>query len=262
MLSLGVKKNMANKKVCLDPGHGGRDPGAVGPSGLKEKEVNLAVAKEVAKLLGTMAQVKLTRENDTNLGSDKNSDLLKRALIANDYGADCFVSIHCNAAADKAAHGFEVWTTTGQTPADTLATMIIDELKAIKPALTLRMDMKDGDPDKEKNFSVLYNTKMPAVLVELGFISNPDEERLLRSRGFQSSCAFAIAKGISKFLGMRLQPEGETKLPPDVVTVKVFGKTLTGKLIDGVSYAPVRALSEALGRKVRWDEKTRTVCVE
>ena len=188
-------------KFCIDPGHGGYDPGAVGPSGLKEKDVTLPVALLLAQKLRAVGQeVKLTREGDAG-DWDSDGDLWKRCQIANDYGANVFISIHANAAANPAGKGMEIYTTRGQTDADPIAESIADSLIAAFPGLVFRADLSDGDKDKEANFYVLTRTSMPAVLVELAFISNPAEEALLRSPDYQGKAAEAIYQGLAKMYG-------------------------------------------------------------
>ena len=195
---------MGKKKCTGDPGHGGRDPGAVGPSGTKEANVTLAVTRKVAAYLSPVIDFSFTRNSDVSLGNNLNADLAARVKIANKADSDVFVSVHCNSAADASAHGAEIYTTPGETQADPLATSILNRMEAALPELKFRKDLADGDPDKEAGFYVIKYTKMPAVLVELAFISNPAEEALLQSEDFQNRAAKAIAQGICDFLGVEL----------------------------------------------------------
>lgn len=242
------------KKIMIDPGHGGRDPGAIGPTGVQEKIVNLSVAQLLAGVLKPMADVRLTREDNRALGATLSADLQARADMANDWDADIFVSIHCNSSENRAAHGAEVYTTPGHGQCDILAESIIKAMEAQLPELHIRKDLSDGDSDKEAWFAVLWKTKMSAVLVELAFISNPTEEALMESPAFQARAARVIAEGIAGYLGVQLPATD-----PNTVRIVVAGRVLTGKLIDGRTYAPVRVLAEALGRTVEWDEASRTV---
>ena len=195
---------MDKKKCTGDPGHGGRDPGAVGPSGTKEANVTLAVTRKVAAYLSPVVAFNFTRNSDIALGTNLNADLAARVSIANKEDADVFVSIHCNSAADASAHGAEIYTTPGETKADPLATSILSRMEAALPELKFRKDLADGDPDKEAGFYVIKHTDMPAVLVELAFISNPAEEALLQSEDFQDRAAKAIAQGVCDYLGVEL----------------------------------------------------------
>lgn len=187
------------KKVVIDPGHGGSDPGAIGPSGLQEKDVAFAVALRLAGVLQELpgVEVEMTRVNDAYLSPNE------RAQLANKQNAAIFVSIHCNSAASPAAHGAEVWTSVGDTDADQLAEWITEAIKKDLPELVLRADMTDGDMDKENDFTVLKLTRMPAVLVEMAFISNPTEEGYLEDVKFHVRMTRAIADGIAAYLGLQ-----------------------------------------------------------
>ncbi len=253
---------MVNKKytVCVDPGHGGSDPGAVGPNGVQEKVITLAVAQKVASILCNAGlDVKLTRDVDKLLADDINSDLGMRCKIANRNKADVFVSIHCNSATNGTARGAEVYTSRGNTKSDALATAIISSIEKALPELIFRKDFSDGDPDKEAGYAVLNNTNMPAVLVELAFISNPVEEGLLESPDFQQKAAQAIADGVADFLGVKLVVAKPTDNAP---RIRVGKTELNGIIVDGTIYAPARALVEALGHKVNWDAGSKVGIVE
>ena len=180
-------------KYLIDPGHGGETaPGAVGPAGAQEKDIALAVSLMIAGHLSCndYDQVRLTRYTDHELSLDD------RCEISNAGDYDCFVSIHCNAAEASSATGFEVWTSPGWTLADPIATTIWRSFKEAFPDMRARLDTSDGDPDKESRFRVLVGTHAPAVLVELGFISNPEQEQRLLSPVFQTRAAGAISEAV------------------------------------------------------------------
>lgn len=239
-------------KICIDPGHGGYDPGAVGPSGLQEKNVALVVSLLLAEKLRAAGQeVRLTRDSD-NTPWDSGSDLQARCDTANQFGADIFVSVHCNSAASPAATGTETYCYALGGEGERLAAAVQKELVA---ALGL-----PSRGVKTANFYVLKRTAMPAILAELAFICNPDEEALLAGSDFQEKAAQAIAKGIGTVYGFAV---GEPAHPtdPSAVTIKAGGRVFAGKLIDGTAYAPVRALAEALGKTVQWDGATKTVTI-
>jgi len=177
--------------VCIDPGHGGPDPGAVSPEGIQEKKVNLSVAKRVAEYLRRAdVQVVLTRDTDKELvlGNDDAAELRARAKVANDAKADFFLSIHCNAASTPDAEGFEVYHYPGSTKGAMLATKIAD-------AYALASGLKRRKV-ASANFQVLRDTVMPAALVELGFLTNKADCALLRELAFLDKCALGIAFGI------------------------------------------------------------------
>lgn len=178
-------------RVCMDPGHGGHDSGAVGPTGLLESQAALSIGRYVRRgLLDVGMDVLCTRSSDTFIS------LERRCEMANDWGADLFLSIHCNAFSNPTAHGYEVWTSRGQTAADVIAEKIFNSIGEAFPRLTPRADTTDGDNDKEAGFAVLTGTRMAAVLVEVAFISNAIEERWLRDVGWKMRMAGAIVSAV------------------------------------------------------------------
>ncbi len=179
------------KKLIVDPGHGGHDPGAVGPHGLRESDVVLDICKKMVPALREGGGVvTMTRADDTYVS------LVNRCKISNLAAAHVFVSVHANSFRSPMAHGFEVWTSPGDTKADPIATRIYNEGKRTFPTITGRPDLSDGDPDKEARFKVLTGTMAAAVLVETAFISNPREEEWLADPGFRLKMAGAITTGI------------------------------------------------------------------
>jgi N-acetylmuramoyl-L-alanine amidase len=180
-------------KIVIDPGHGGHDSGAVNPRvGVQEKDLNLQIALALQGwLMSGGHQVVMTRYEDRFL------DLALRASLANLAKADAFISIHCNAAENHAAKGFEIWTSPGPTSADTLATFIGQAVQANIPRLVNRFDFSDGDLDKEGSLAVLRLTRCPAVLVEAGFVSEDSEAEWLRQPENIQQISHAISLGVS-----------------------------------------------------------------
>ena len=187
-------------RIVIDPGHAGRnvDPGAVNQStGLQEADVALFVSKLVeTQLLAAGHEVKLTR---TDWEQAETDDLNVRTSLSNDWGADLFVSIHCNSAVSPNAAGYEVWTSPGDTEGDALATCIYAQIAIEFPDRTGRADYSDGDPDKESRFYVLVHTNAPACLLEMAFISNDEEAALLSDAAWQDRYARAIVRGITDY---------------------------------------------------------------
>ena len=178
-------------RICIDPGHGGEDPGAIGPAGLTEAWAVKSISHYVGRGLSEAGHTCIyTRIADVFV------PLGDRAAFANREDVDLFVSIHANAHEIPGANGFEVWTSPGWTPADPVATKIFESVRRSFPDLRGRVDSSDGDPDKEAKFRVLIETKMPAVLVETAFISNPTEEMWLRDPGWRLRMAGAIVSGV------------------------------------------------------------------
>ena len=195
-------------RIMIDPGHAGRnvDPGAVNQStGLQEADVALFVSKLVeTQLLEAGHEVKLTR---TDWEQAETDDLNVRTSLSNDWGADLFVSIHCNSAVSPNAAGYEVWTSPGDTEGDALATCIYAQIAIEFPDRTGRADYSDGDPDKESRFYVLVHTNAPACLVEMAFISNDEEAALLSDVAWQTRYARAIARGVTDYTALKTNAE-------------------------------------------------------
>ena len=195
-------------RIVIDPGHAGRnvDPGAVNQStGLQEADVALFVSKLVeTQLLEAGHEVKLTR---TDWEQAETDDLNVRTSLSNDWGAELFVSIHCNSAVSPNAAGYEVWTSPGDTEGDALATCIYAQIAIEFPDRTGRADYSDGDPDKESRFYVLVHTNAPACLVEMAFISNDEEAALLSDVAWQTRYARAIARGVTDYTALKTNAE-------------------------------------------------------
>jgi N-acetylmuramoyl-L-alanine amidase len=216
------------RTVVLDPGHGGENLGALGPGGTLEKDVALSIARKLrAELVGARGlSVFLTREQDADV------DLDSRTAIANNYKADLFVSIHANASRARGAKGSEVYflsyqasddesrrtaqlegmaePVAGAAPGSDLALILWDMAQAEhleeSSALASRIQEElasvtgsEGRGVKQAPFRVLVGAAMPAVLVEVAFISNPEEEKLLASEAYQGRIAASLARGIERF---------------------------------------------------------------
>lgn len=193
-------------KIVIDPGHGGNDPGAIGPNGIKEKDVALAIAKKVAALLKSAGiDAQLTRDNDVFV------ELSARAAKANTAKANYFVSIHCNSATSSQAHGTETYCYAKGGEGEKLAA-------AVQKHLIQELKLTDRGV-KTANYAVLRETKMPAILTEVAFISNPQEEALLRNELFQNLAAKAIAEGICEYLNIKLPSQNTAQKPTNVKEV-------------------------------------------
>jgi N-acetylmuramoyl-L-alanine amidase len=216
-------------RVVIDPGHGGDEDGARGPSGLLEKEVTLDVARRLKNRVqaGMEAEVIMTRENDRTVPLDE------RTAIANHNRADLFVSIHANSSRRGTAAGSETYFLSYQATDDesraiaaiennTLGldrgvqgnsslemvlwdlaqSAFLKESSALAETIQERLDDALGQTNrgiKQAPFRVLMGATMPAVLIEIAFISNPDEERRLRDPAFKDRLAGAIFDSIRRF---------------------------------------------------------------
>jgi N-acetylmuramoyl-L-alanine amidase len=178
--------------VCIDPGHGGADPGAVG-HGLLEKNIALAIGLKVAKRLEGEPDVSPVLTYRKPLEQWKELGLADRCYISDQAQADCFVSIHCNAAANANAYGSETFYCPGSVNGAALARAIQSELNRTCPEIPERR----VEPAR---FYVLTQTSAPAALVETGFLSNAEDARLLGLDEYQERCAAAIVAGILRWL--------------------------------------------------------------
>ncbi len=231
----------AIRKIVIDAGHGGRDPGAIGRNGLREKDLVLDIAKRIKdELSGNGIDVILTRDRD------KFVSLYRRAQIANDNDVDFFVSIHANAARLKGANGFEVYY---------LSDAVDDTARAVEAAENAFLEFDDSsfyfrntnleatlwdlvytenreesvelakyiakavdDSTSIRNrgvrsarFYVLKGVRMPSVLVEVGFISNPAEEVDMKQSSYRQAVAYAIAQGILNYKRIYESTDGFTR---------------------------------------------------
>ncbi|MGG3283584.1 N-acetylmuramoyl-L-alanine amidase [Paenibacillus solani] len=236
------------KKVWIDAGHGGKDSGGIG-NGLQEKDIVLKLSLAVKKHLEAEyedVQALLTRSFDVFV------ELADRTRKANAASADILVSIHCNAGGGTG--GFESYRYTTATPGSiqlqqAIHTEIMREIAAY--SVTDR-------GQKSASYHMVRESKMPAVLTENLFIDVAKDAAKLKQQEVIDSLAVGHVNGIAKFLGLQ-KKEAPVN---DKINVIVNGKQiLGGRLENGVTYVPLRAISEALDAKVTWDNKTRTVTV-
>ena len=224
--------------IAIDAGHGGQDPGAIGPNGNREKNVTLAIARELARQVNATPGMKayLTRDTDVFI------PLNRRAVLARGAKADIFVSIHADAAENREATGSSVyvlstrgassqrarWLADKENAADLIGGVKLasgDTLKSVLLDLTQSGQMKASEdagnhilaglkrignnhkPNIERaNFAVLRTSDMPAMLVETGFISNHVEEALLASREYQRKLAGAVLDGVHAYFTRQPPP--------------------------------------------------------
>lgn len=173
------------KKVIIDPGHGGSDPGAIGPSSYQEKAFTLSTSMKLKNLLDSKGYAtQLTRSTDIYLS------LQERVDISNKSGADLFVSIHANSF-NESSKGVETFSyqSTG---------MAADVAKLVQARLIANTGLTNRGAKQEAYYVLKYNN-IPAILVEAAFISNPTEEALLKSSSFQDKIAKSIIEGIEQY---------------------------------------------------------------
>ncbi len=214
------------KKVIIDAGHGGKDPGTIGKSGLEEKKVTLDIAKRVKKILKRNGlQVVMTRKKDEFIS------LKNRTEISSREGADLFISIHANSSPAKSVHGLEVFTLKqlgrkerkeeqrvrnqkikykhlSMIQNNRLLENILNDMMYVhKQAVSREVARQTGEKTakfikarnrglKHARFFVLRNTLIPSILVEVGFLSNYREEKYLKSGAYRQKIAYGIARSI------------------------------------------------------------------
>ncbi len=225
MLSFGGLSERKIKNILIDPGHGGKDPGAIGARGTKEKDVVLSIARQLSKLLRARGfHVEMTRKDDRFVSLKERTEIASRAK------ADLFISIHANASKMKKATGIEVYSLRNLSvseinskqrkrnqyllfrnfsmkPDNTLKSILSDilykhkcledDLLAAYAAKKLSVHARAKNRgDKKSGYFVLKNTIMPSILIEVGFLSNPREEELLKSKAYQLKMARSLAQVI------------------------------------------------------------------
>ena len=188
-----------NKKVIVvDAGHGGWDPGKVGKNDEQEKDINLVIAERLQMLLELGgATVFLTRATDVALGDSKNADLKARTAMPTDMQAHIFVSIHQNAFPSEKVKGAQAFYFDGSAEGKRLA-------EAIQGRICSYLDVSNRKEAKaHADYFVLKKSATPAVLVECGFLTNPEELRLLAEENYQERMAWAIYLGILDYFKVR-----------------------------------------------------------
>jgi N-acetylmuramoyl-L-alanine amidase len=217
-------------KIVIDPGHGGHDTGTIGPNGLEEKDLVLDVGRRLGKLLQARmgADVVFTRKDDTFI------PLETRTSIANQEQADLFVSIHANSSRDPDARGVETYYLNFTSSAEALdvaarenaaSDKSIHELQDLVKTIALKEKIEEsrefaanvqralhtglaakspGIRDrgvKKAPFVVLIGANMPSILAEISFVSNPGDERRLRTSDYRQRIAESLYRGIAKYVG-------------------------------------------------------------
>jgi N-acetylmuramoyl-L-alanine amidase len=210
MRSYAYVPTKSPRMVVLDPGHGGKDAGAVGKRKVYEKLAVLSIAKRVkAHLEAEKVAVRLTRSTDTFIPLPQRSDMAAQA------GADLFISIHADGAADASANGVETFIMTapgcyssnhyGQ-PADKSATKgnLHDAANAVLgfsiQSNLVKMSKRSDRGLRRARFAVLKNAPCPAALVECGFLTNPEEEALMIDASYREAVARGISNGIRGYM--------------------------------------------------------------
>jgi len=175
----------------------------------------MAVGLKLAELLKPIAEVKLTRTKDIAVS------LKDRAAIANSFGCDYFISVHTNSFTDRKVGGVETWAYAPGGNGEKLA-------KAVQAELVKATGFANRGVKFNSKFAVLRDTKAPAIITENGFISNPDEEKLLKTDAFREKIAKAIAQGVAKQLGKKLPEPKPAQAPAQTAPAGKLYKVQVG----------------------------------
>ena len=189
--------SLYGKCIYLDPGHGGKDPGAT-YGGIKEEDINLSIALKLKENLESKgAVVYLTRTGDYDLAPKgnkerKRADLYRRSVLINNSGCDLYLSLHLNATKSTSWYGAQVFYDDINEENIELAKILQRQLKK---------DLKTNRKIKEVKDGYLYRrVKVPGVLIEMGFLSNPGERNKLKKDNYQKLVSSSISKGIETYL--------------------------------------------------------------
>lgn len=196
---------LAGKKIVIDPGHGGRYDGAIGQTGLKEKDVNLDVSLNLQHdLVELGAEVRLTRTTDTEVlpGGSLRQDLQERCTIANAWPADLFLSVHSNSNTNPSINGTEVYHARVSSSRSRVLGRLVHQ------HMVDELGLKDNGVRKA-DFYVVKNTDMPAVLVETAYISQSEDEAKLADPAFRQRAAHSISLGVRDYFAL------EDEIKPD-----------------------------------------------
>ena len=185
--------------IVMDVGHGGSDPGKVGIQGIKEKDVNLAIARYLKDyLIAEDYTVYMTRETDQGLydesvSNKKKSDLSNRIQFVQKKNASCMISIHQNSYPDTIQHGAQTFYYEGREEDKNFAQYVQDSLLTFDPSNTRQIK-------SSTSYYILKNAQVPSILIECGFLSNPEETANLTDPNYQKQIAYAIAIGTCRYL--------------------------------------------------------------
>ena len=192
-VSKETKSNKNKTVIVIDPGHGGEDPGKVGSNDVLEKDLNLQIAKKVIKRLKKKGITIVTTREDDNVPTAKKKDLEERIQLINDTNPKLTVCIHQNSFPEPSVKGAQVFYYTPDETGKEVAGIVQEELRTVDPEN--KREIKAND-----TYYMLKHTKVPTIIVECGFLTNPEEAQKLTSEEYQDQLADAICAGIIKWL--------------------------------------------------------------
>lgn len=205
-LTANVSKEEKKDQVVIvvDPGHGGEDPGKVGINDVLEKDLNLQIAKKVKKLLEEAGiKIVMTRTND-KVPDAKKEDLNQRVQLINETKPTLALCIHQNSYPDEKIKGAQVFYHTITPEAEDVATIVQEQLRIVDPTNTRQI--KEND-----TYFMLKNCQVPTIIVECGFLTNPEEAAKLTQEEYQDQIAQAICEGVVKWLSGGAEGEADTE---------------------------------------------------
>ena len=189
--------------IVVDPGHGGEDPGKVGINDVLEKDLNLQIAKKVKKLLEEAGiKIVMTRTND-KVPDAKKEDLNQRVQLINDTKPKLALCIHQNSYPDAKIKGAQVFYHTITPEAEDVASIVQEQLRTVDQTNTRQI--KEND-----TYFMLKNTQVPTIIVECGFLTNPEEAAKLTQEDYQDQLAQAICEGVIKWMNGDGESEAES----------------------------------------------------
>lgn len=223
-------------KIFIDPGHGGHDPGAVA-NGLQEKNLVLDIARRIrSKLLQyENVQVRMSRDSDVFL------ELSTRAKLANDWGADYFLSIHINAGGGE---GFESFIYNGSVSSATVGNQNVIHQEIVRAT-----GWRDRGK-KRANLSVLRNTRMSGILTENGFIDTVADANKLKQSSFLDKIAQGHVNGLVKIFGLKPKSTGGNKMLDKAIVINSFVDYVYAEALANKLACPIYTRNVAWGRKV------------
>lgn len=265
-------------KIVIDPGHGGQDRSNRGPTGYIEADGVLDIGLKLRELLTKEGYtVKMTRETDTTVS------LSERSRIANDWQGNLFISLHTNAAANPSANGIETFHSYNGVDGDRYR----KEAKGVAEILQNRLVAETGLRDRgvktrlvtaagsslygRDYYAVIRATRMPSLIVEMGFHSNPEEEALLKTNSFRQKLAEGIVKAIKEAYPLNNNggndndnvgsgSDGNLTSTSMRVTVDGTGAVVEGFMLNGRFYVPIRFL-EVYNYNVNYNGATKSIII-
>ena len=188
--------------IIIDPGHGGSDPGKISAAGTLEKDINLKIALYLKDLLEAQdMKVIMTRETDKELSDEntnrKTEDMKKRLSLIQEHNADLFISIHQNSYTDADIYGAQCFYHANSDEGKSLASSIQKQIILSTNQTKIR-EIKDN-----ADYYLLKHSTLPTVIVECGFLSSPDEEKLLITEEYQRKLAWGIHMGILQYIKVK-----------------------------------------------------------